>query len=382
MNVFTRLVHAIFPPQSARPLPTLSKRHTEARKLTRALHYAGLNQQRKPTAFLKRRHLTAVTTFEVSPIAARMPQSLIMGQLAHLGPWWSQEVVTRSVDKSALTKDSRVPGTNTFLITIEKRQVRLLDGKDITTVREVYYDSDDARHFKKLYVKDDRGELIDYNRIPKHLMPLDGIDDVDIRADRDILVVEGYPAAETLRKRKQNAVGIMSGTFDVPSERALAPLLQAKTIYLWPDNDSAGVTLMDSVARQLNRMGARKEQIKVIRWIAGPRKGDAYDFPDDPQLLAELINKARPWRSDIRTATNSVLRLTPARSSPHLRLSNKIQPPRPTLHPVKTPERGPNDIQRRLTEIARAVTANTTVSDDDVHFLRNLLEEYESRTDR
>ena len=131
-------------------------------------------------------------------------------------------------------------------------------------------------------------------------------------------------------------MAILSGTFILPSERALAPLLGARHIVLWPDNDSAGAHLMSRVATALHRMGARSGQITVVLWRGGPRKGDAYDFHGEAPELEALLDQAVTWDPEVRFATSSIHQLSVPRVSPQLRLSDGVQPPTPRLLQVPT----------------------------------------------
>ena len=332
------LLSSIFQFNTSKKHQTPNARQINARKIKQVMRRAAAQQVKTPTTFLKQRHLAGVTGYNVSPVVSRVPLQYVRGNLDNTSPWWQETEVSKPVDAEALIEENRIPETSIFRVQEETREITLLNGEKIRTVRRIYYDKEKNHRFKELFADHD-GELIDYNKIPKHLMPLDGISDAEIGGDTEIVVVEGYPAAEALRSRGVNAVGVISGTFDIPSERALEPLLAAKKIKLWPDNDSAGAHLMQTVARRLHAMGAREGQIELIRWIGGPRKADAFDFVGTDDELKAVLNSARTWDPSARYSTNSILWLSPPRGSAQLRLSYKVQPPMPKL-PLNGDRRG------------------------------------------
>ena len=339
----------------------LTPRQIGAKKIKRVMRAASSLQAKTPESFLKQRHLLGVTGFKVSTVVARLPITYIKSDLQNSHPWWTAKEVERPISENELTDAKKIGETNTFLVETQQRVIKLLNGETIKIVKKIFYDKDNKRRYKELYTETKDKQLVSYNSIPKHLMPLDGIDVVKVEADKEIIVVEGYPAAEALRTRKRNAVGIMSGTFDAPSERTLAPLLNAKTIYLWPDNDSAGVHHMQVVARKLHRMGAKEGQISFIRWLGGPRRADAFDFGGDERELDKLIAKSTTWNPEIRRSTNGVLRISPPRGSAKLSLSHRLKSPTPKITPVN--KKKEEDPRTRLISIFKDI-AKKTVSGD------------------
>lgn len=331
------ILDKVFSREPTPALRTPTEREIQAQKLKRIIQAANARQIDKPVEVFKLRHLVAMRFPGASIVPAHLSVGLIKGSLRDIDPWWHSDPVRRHYSDDELTEERRVGQTDKYLIRTETRDILLLDGRKFKTIRKVYYDKKQRFHSKELFVEDETGNTLHYDGIPVNLVNLDGIDVVTINPDKDIVVVEGYPAAEALRKRGVEAVGIITGTFELPSERALAPLLDANHIILWPDNDSAGAHLMNGVAKALNKMGAQEGQIKLVFWRGGPRKGDAYDFTGSDEELQELLDEAITWSPELRFATNRILRLSVARTSPQLRLDRGAQPPTPELLREKTP---------------------------------------------
>ena len=312
-----------------------SARDIDLERLKWAMH-AMAAQSAKPHEVFKTRHLAGLSLCGLSPVPVSVPERLTRGSARQIDPWWHADDVRRPVADEELTEDRRVGVTSRYRIRTEEHEIALLDGRRVTAIREVYYDTATGRHSKELFAEDEEGARLAFNSLPKNLMALEGLDHVAIGLDRDIVVTEGYPAADALRSRGIEAVAILSGTFILPSERALAPLLGARHIVLWPDNDSAGAHLMSRVATALHRMGARSGQITVVLWRGGPRKGDAYDFHGEAPELEALLDQAVTWDPEVRFATSSIHQLSVPRVSPQLRLSDGVQPPTPRLLQVPT----------------------------------------------
>lgn len=310
--------------------PRTSTLGAEAQQLKWVMRAAAASMA-KPHELHKTRHLAGLSLCGLSPIRVSLPERLTLSSPRQIDPWWHTDPVRRPVADEELTEDRRVGGTSRYRIRIEEREIALLDGRRFKAIREVYYDAATGRHSKELYAEDAERVRSPFNSLPKSLMALDGLDVTEIGPARDIVVTEGYPAAEALRSRGVDAVAIISGTFVVPSERALAPLLNARHIVLWPDNDSAGAHLMSRVATALDHMGAPPGQVKLVLWRGGPRKGDAYDFTGEAAELAALLDQAVNWDPQVRFATSSIQQLTVPRVSPQLRLSDGVQPPTPRL---------------------------------------------------
>ena len=348
----------------------LTAREMEAKKLKQIMRAVGARQIKDPTTVFKLRHLSGLKFPGGSMVPARIPVSLTKGSLRDIDPWWHEEPVRRHYREDELTADRRVGNTDKYLVKIETRDIVLLDGRKIKTIRNVYYDKKKRLHSKDLLAEDESGEVFAYNLIPKNLMSLDGLEDVSIQPDKDILVVEGYPAAESLRNKGFEAVGIISGTFHIPSERALGPLLNAKNIMLWPDNDSAGATLMNGVAKALHSMGAQEGQIKLVFWQEGPRKGDAYDFSGSDDELQKLLDEAEEWSPELRFATNSIQYLSVPRTSPNLRLDYRVRQPTPELVRNITP----SGVETLIEDVIRKLVNGESLSEEE----KNLFESLES----
>lgn len=340
-------------PRRTQPSPT--DRQVEAHKLKRVVRALATQQSAPLSGAMRVRHLQGQRYAGATTISARLPAAAMRGQMRDIDPWWHDTPVARNPDAADLTEDRRVdagsarpdaveggpagapalghPGTEStlFQLDTQERTVTLLDGTTITTIRDVFYDTGTRQHSKVLTIRREDGSIVGYNRVPKYLMPLDGIDDVRLQRDATIVVVEGYPAAERLRARAIDAVGIIGGTLHVPSDRALDPLLKAGRIILWPDNDSAGLTLMARVAKSLMRMGGDGINIGLVRWRGGPRKGDAFDFDGDDAELAALLESAVPWTASTRVSEGTITRVKVARGPMRLSLPVGHRPPQPEI---------------------------------------------------
>lgn len=323
-------VAAVTPPRKAPPRENL--RDLEALRLKQIVtSIARLQPQPEDKSPLRMRHKSGLGYAGAHLVTARLASGLVQGRTTQQDPWWRSDEVTRIPTADELTEDKRVGDSETYLLREESRKIRLLDGRVFTTLRQVFYDKATRRHFKELSAITPEGQRIAYNAVPKHLMPLEGLDAVNITGQSELILVEGYPAAEALRARGIAAVGIISGTFDVPSERALDPVMRAGRLILWPDNDGAGASLMDKVARRLIAMGYPPDQMSLIFWRGGPRKGDAYDFDGSDKDLLALIKGATPWRPNMRLADGQILRVTAPKAPGQLRLDPDAQPPQPAL---------------------------------------------------
>ena len=105
-------------------------------------------------------------------------------------------------------------------------------------------------------------------------LPLYGYDRLK-RQTSQVIVTEGEKAADALLDRRIAAVGTVTGASITPNERSLRELI-GKDVYLWADNDVAGIKHMDAVASRLFVIGV--EQIYDIKWAGAPAGGDADDF--------------------------------------------------------------------------------------------------------
>jgi len=104
-----------------------------------------------------------------------------------------------------------------------------------------------------------------------------------------MVVVEGEKSSDALA-----SIGITAcstyGASITPSDDALAPLVAAAQVILWPDNDNAGKTHMSAIASSLVRLGQR--EVRIINWSDSPDKGDAYDAIEMGVDIPKLINMA------------------------------------------------------------------------------------------
>ena len=91
----------------------------------------------------------------------------------------------------------------------------------------------------------------------------------------DVIIVEGEKAADALIKQGCVALGTVTGANGCPSLSAFEPLIGSRRVYLWPDNDDAGRSHMDKIARQLKDLNM---QPHLITWTDAAPKGDAFDY--------------------------------------------------------------------------------------------------------
>jgi len=334
----------------------------------------GSRQSEKTTEAFKLRHLSGLSFPGTSIIPAKIPMRLTKGSLRDIDPWWHADPVRRYYNDEELTPDRRVGQTDKYLVRTETRDIVLLDGRKIKIIRKVYFDRKTRLHSKEFLAKDEDGKIFAFNTIPRNLLALDGLEFVSI-PDKDIFITEGHPAAEALRKRGVQAVAIIGGTFHVPPERALEPLLKAKNILLWPDNDSAGASLMSRVANALHIMGAREGQIKFVFWRGGPRKGDAYDFTGNDEELKKLVDESVVWSPELCFATSSIKNLSVPKIPSKLRLDSRIQPPTPELVREKA-SFGGNSV---LEEIFRNLFDAKPLSEEQRNLLEALISRYSAK---
>lgn len=277
----------------------------------------------------------------VSPVTASVSVAPPDPSTSDLVGWWAREPVRYRYSAADLEQAERVGETSTYLVKTEQRQTTLLDGRTFTLTRDIFYEQETRRRWKQIRATDvDTGRTVPFDRLPMWLLGLYGVNRVEITPASTIVVTEGYPAADALHARGIDAVAIQSGAVNTPSENALAPLLPAQQILLWPDNDHAGAALMLDVARTLHAMGVETARIGLVRWEGGPRKGDAADVEASDRDIRALLRTAMAWSPDLRLETSTVGRLDTPRTEPQLRLDDGVRPPTPPLRAVATTEKG------------------------------------------
>ncbi len=307
----------------------IPERVLQAMHISKIMKSVQLQQALKPNSGLRARHLRGLTGYNIGYITAKIPRAYLTSEINSPDPWWSKHEVEKAdveANQEQLTDEQ-----NKTIKTLKETQtkIKLLDGSEVTEIRKIKYDYKTKRRFKEIFVEKEDGSHLNYNRVPKNLFPLLGVDSLEINDDSEIILTEGWFPAEALQRRGKNAVGSMTGAFVAPSERALIPILKAKTIYLWPDNDSAGVHHMQLTAKRLNAMGAK--DIRIIRWIKGPRKADAADFIGSDDELDALLKKATKWSKDQAISNGGILRVRPPNVPLRLAISSGSRPPIPTI---------------------------------------------------
>ncbi|MEJ7654176.1 MAG: toprim domain-containing protein, partial [Chloroflexia bacterium] len=101
----------------------------------------------------------------------------------------------------------------------------------------------------------------------------------------EVVVAEGEPAADALLEKDIAAVATVTGASGTPSDDSLQ-LLLGRTVYLWPDADTAGIEHMDRLGERLRALGC--EDVRVVRGV------DAADVVGGD--VRRLLSKARPWQ--------------------------------------------------------------------------------------
>lgn len=311
----------------------IGKRAAAAKKIQRTMH-AFANRQAillASESSLRPRHVRALNGLGVSARAGKIPRSMIAGNQKEKDPWWSDEDVRKfdvPANVSSIVPSSAEAGSPR-VIDEKVKTIKLLDGREVKAIRQVLYDPKTRTRSKRYWTEKEDGSRVDFDAIPKNLIPLYRIDEANIDETTTVVVVEGTPATDRLRELGFEAVGTMTGAFMSPSERAMAPLLDAKNVILWPDNDSVGAQHMQKVARRLSGMGVK--DIRIARWRGGPRKGDAADFEGSADDVRELLRQARTWSKSDPVSTDGVVHLRRFGYATQLRLPSRLKPPSPEL---------------------------------------------------
>ena len=67
-------------------------------------------------------------------------------------------------------------------------------------------------------------------------------------------------------------------------------------MYLWADNDEPGYGHMSRIAKQLFKLGAK--DVRTVRWVDAPPKGDAADFAGDNSEIQKLLEASTREEKD------------------------------------------------------------------------------------
>ncbi|MFT6046473.1 MAG: hypothetical protein ACI9WC_002179 [Arenicella sp.] len=274
---------------------------------------------------MRPRHIKGLTGYRVSAKSGRVALSMVQGAKGEQDPWWRHDEVEKYDIPSANDNINASPE----LLDEAKRRMLLLDGREVTSIRQVFYDHSIKKRFKRFWAEFKDGTQLPFSSIPTNLIPLYGIDTTGIPPDSIAILVEGASAADALKLHAYQAFGTSTGALATPSERALEPLLVAKSIVLWPDNDSAGVHHMQNVAKRLRGMGAKN--IKIVRWLGGPRKGDAADIKGGKDEIDQLLRAAKTWDEDSAISNDYIVKLRTFGFVSQLRLPQRVAPPSPKL---------------------------------------------------
>lgn len=125
---------------------------------------------------------------------------------------------------------------------------------------------------------------------PKADIPLYAADRLaDAKASEAVVVCEGEKATDALLERGVVAAGTVTGASGTPSDESLKALL-GRTVRLWADNDEPGYAHMSRIAKQLLKLGAK--DVRTVRWVDAPPKGDAADFAGDNTEIQKLLEAA------------------------------------------------------------------------------------------
>lgn len=167
---------------------------------------------------------------------------------------------------------------------------------DAPKTRYDYRDADGkllARHVRRDYPSGQKqmwwelpdGRASKNGAIKPESLPLYGLADVlSATADQPIVLVEGEKAADAAKRAGLLAASLAGGASQQQFGTALAPLA-GREVWLWPDADAPGRTLMQYVAGALAGRAAR------VRWLEPsglPAKGDAFDYFAAGRAVADL----------------------------------------------------------------------------------------------
>jgi hypothetical protein len=285
----------------------------------------------------------------VSTVPAQVPASIVRRDAFFSDPWWTHADVRKSdpppaPDPAKLVK--RPDGSVVLSETVH--QISLLDGRKAAQIRRVLRNPR-GRRFKEFLIQmetKDKPQQVSMAEVAP-LLPLYAVERFDPGTQAEIVVTEGVAAAEALIGMGLAAAGTLTGALHTPTREALAPASRFSPVYLWPDNDSIGVRHMERVAERLWALGAR--DIRVIRWLGGPRKGDAADFQEAAEGVRKLMEDARKWKPGSSVRYRGQLATHAPRMPVALTLPPGARTPRPAILPqaqarVAGVERGRHDV--------------------------------------
>jgi len=122
-----------------------------------------------------------------------------------------------------------------------------------------------------------------------------------------VIIAEGEKAVDALVESGFVSVGTQGGAHSTPCDDALSTIAQCDQVYLWPDNDKAGLDHMARIAMALHRLGAT--EISVINWPDAPGKADAFEAVESNVDIHKLMVDAEPFSPSV--ASEIVVEKTP-----------------------------------------------------------------------
>lgn len=94
--------------------------------------------------------------------------------------------------------------------------------------------------------------------------------------ERQVIIVEGEPAADALASFYQPVVATVTGA-DVIPEKDVLEVLRERRAVLWCDNDEPGRRHMRDLAARLLNVA---KEVRIFEWADAPPKGDAADWAE------------------------------------------------------------------------------------------------------
>jgi rhodanese-related sulfurtransferase len=123
-------------------------------------------------------------------------------------------------------------------------------------------------------------------------LPLYGVHELISSGSRQVVVVEGEKARDSLAPRCPiPVVATVCGASSTPSADSLRPIA-GLGVWLWPDADRPGIEHMRRVGLRLLEIDPRT-QLFWVTWKGAPAGGDAADYDGDVEAL---LRSATPWR--------------------------------------------------------------------------------------
>jgi 5S rRNA maturation endonuclease (ribonuclease M5) len=305
------------PKKPKRPTPEVSEL---INRLTIAAAIDSTNQPGK----LSFKHRRTAQMFRVIPKRTQIPAGVLRKDAFIPDPWWQPN------EKIDADQPLRLEQDGTEVLEENTLTIELLNGEKISQIRTVYR-APAGRRFKVFLAKLKDGKEISFDDIPQEQLPLYFPKPIPPEA-KPIILVEGAKAANSLSKQGYSTAATLNGALGTPSHQALQPLLGKSQIILWPDNDDVGVRHMQRVAEKLHQMGIK--HISVIRWLRGPKKGDAADFNGSSEDLAKLIAGAQPWSLDVPIRNRGVMAVNPPTSDLNMTLATEERPPAPVTQKI------------------------------------------------